>query len=144
MTLFETEIAIAAPAAQVWPILADVEQWPDWATSFASVTRLDDRPLGIGSRVRIKQPKLTAGEWTITDWQPGKNFTWEMRRAGVRVTGEHILIAEKNHCSFRQRLRFGGLLGMLSALMGRSLIKDYMAIEARGLKARCELGFGLD
>ena len=144
MTVFETEIAIAAPAAQVWPILADVEQWPDWAASFASVTRLDDKRLGIGSRVRIKQPKLSSGEWIITDWQPGKNFTWEMRRAGVSVTGEHILIADENHCSFRQRLRFGGLLGRLSALMGRSLIKDYMAIEAKGLQARCELAFGLD
>ncbi len=139
MTEFRSGADIAAPASHVWPILADVENWPQWAESFERIERLgNDVPLGVGARVTIKQPRLPAGEWTITEWKPGRSFKWEMRKTGLVTTGDHWLDDRGDACRFEQSLRFEGPVGKMAAFFSRSLIRRYMALEAEGLKAISE------
>lgn len=138
MVSLDSQIAIAAPASHVWPILADVERWPQWAESFTSVEALDDAPIGPGARFRIKQPKFPSGVWTIAEWHPGRSFAWSTRSIGMAALADHRLVDDGDGCVFRQRLDFEGAIGTLFARLRRGLIDDYLRIEAAGLKSASE------
>jgi uncharacterized protein YndB with AHSA1/START domain len=130
--------SIAAPAATAWRILADVERWPEWTPTVARVERLDDGPLGVGARVRIRQPKLFPAVWTITEWSPERNFTWAMRSPGVRVVADHAIRPGGSGCTVELRVGYGGILGGLVARLYGGLTERYMRMEADGLRAASE------
>lgn len=138
MRQLERTESIEAPVDQVWAVLSDIERWRDWTPSVVSIERLEPVPLGVGSRVRIEQPKLRPAIWTVTAWDPGSLFTWETAHPGIIVSGLHRITPTKKGCDVKFGLRFQGWLGDLAgSLMGR-LSERYMRWEAEGLKARCE------
>ena len=73
---FMATIDIAARAQLVYEVYTDVERWPEWAASVTSVERLDQGPLRVGSRARIKQPRLPTTVWEVTEVVAGRSFTW--------------------------------------------------------------------
>jgi uncharacterized membrane protein len=141
-------ISIEAPADSVWRVLADVERWPEWTSSMTSLERLDRAPLGVGSRVRIRQPRLRPATWTITDWVPGERFTWVMRAIGVRITAGHSIRPTAirptairptgRGCSVELGVRYEGFLAGIVRRYYGSLTEEYMKQEAEGLRSRCE------
>ena len=133
---------IAAPAETAWRVLADVERWPDWTPSVARVERLDTGPLGSGSRVRITQPKLRPGIWTITAWESGRSFTWIQRAPGLRIVADHSVGAGNRGSTLELRVRFEGILGGLVGRIYGALTERYMNLEADGLRSRCESAAG--
>jgi hypothetical protein len=70
---FVATIDIAAAAQLVYEVNTDVERWPEWA---ASVERLDQGPLRVGSRARIKQTRFPAMVWEVTQVVTGRSFSW--------------------------------------------------------------------
>ena len=135
---FQTNEPIRASIHHVWTVLADFERWPEWTSSITRIERLDSRPLGIGTRVRIQQPQLRPAIWVITGWAPGHSFTWEITAPGVRVAGSHILAPSEEGCLLTLTLNFHGWLGITAAYLKRQLTQRYMRLEAEGLKARSE------
>jgi len=138
MRNFIVRTAIAAPPQTVWPILADIERWPEWTASMQSVTLLDAGPLGAGSRVRVAQPKLRPAVFTITDWQPNRNFTWASSTPAVWATAGHLVEASATGCVVTLTLRFEGWAGGVAGWLMRGLVERYMAMEGEGLKQRSE------
>lgn len=140
MIAFTVTRPIAAPARDVWPVLADIERWPDWTPTIARVEKLGHEPLGVGSRLAVEQPKLRRTVWTITDWAPGRGFTWTSRVPGLLSTAEHVLTPAGEGCTLSLVFRFEGILrGVIARLYG-GLVQRYMEREADGLKERCERG----
>lgn len=138
MPSFERDVHIDAPADRVWQVLADVEQWPTWTTSMEKVRLRGAPPAGPGAIVDIKQPKLAASTWRITDWQPGAGFAWTSGTLGMRSTAYHTIESCAEGCVVRLRLTIDGwMAGIATHLFGR-LIGKYMEAEANGLRARCE------
>src|SRR5688500_15404507 len=90
---FEASIEVGAPAQHVFDVYSDVERWPEWTDSVTSVKRLDAGPLRVGSRARIRQPRLPTAEWHVVDLVPGRSFSWTARGPGVRTTGAHVVDA---------------------------------------------------
>ena len=133
------EIEIEAPAERVWPVIEDVERWPEWTSSMTSVEIVGGGPFAEGTQAKVKQPKLPAAVWTVTRHDPPRSFRWEATSVGLRSMGDHAVRPAGEARSvatltFEQR----GPLGALTGLLFGRLIRRYVDIEAEGLKRRSE------
>jgi uncharacterized membrane protein len=137
---FEATIEVAAPAPQVFDVYSDVERWPEWTSSVTSVERLDEGPLRVGARTRIRQPRLPVAVWEVTDLVPGQSFTWIARGPGIVTTGRHVVGPGTTdlRVTVTAALDQEGLVGSLVGLLTKRLTNRYLETEVRGLKARCE------
>jgi len=135
----EVSIDILAPPARVWAVVIDVDRWPEWTPTTRSVERLDAAPLHFGSRTRVRQPKLLPAVWQVTQLdQEHGIFIWRSRSPGVVVAAGHHVEATTTGCRVTLALAFSGFLGPLMAHLFRKLNQRYLALEANGLKSRCE------
>src|SRR5262249_1671003 len=87
----EISVNIDRTPQAVWAVLMNLERWPEWTRSISAVERLDQSAFGVGSRVRVQQPKLKALMWQVSEFQPGRRFTWEARSAGIYVVATHAI-----------------------------------------------------
>jgi uncharacterized membrane protein len=130
-------ITIDAPIDVVWSVFTDVERWPTWASSFTSV-ELINGPMRLGAKARIRQPGLPTVIWEVTTWEPGRSWTWTATSPGARTEASHVLTRVGDTTVAEQTITPSGPIGRLAAFMWRSLTRRYLAIEAAGLKQRCE------
>ncbi|OIV39063.1 hypothetical protein BIV57_02210 [Mangrovactinospora gilvigrisea] len=137
----EASVEIDAPAATVWRVLTQVEHAPEWTPSMRSVRREDaDAPLAVGSSARVKQPRLPAAVWRVTELDEGHAFTWESRAGGVVTVAGHEISAKEpaGPVVVRLTIRQSGPLAGAARLFYGPMIQRYITAEAAGLKARCE------
>jgi hypothetical protein len=105
-----------------------------------SVQRIDRGPFAVGSCARVKQPKLSAAVWQVTELQDGRNFTWVTRTPGLVMKAGHVI--EPKGSGSRVELSFE-LSGLMSPIVSRfygGMIERYVATESQGLKQRSEAG----
>jgi hypothetical protein len=76
--------------------------------------------------------------WQLTELDEGRSSTLVTRGPGVRVTARHWVEAIEGGSRATLSLRFSGPLGPLVARLTRGLNERYLALEAKGLKARSE------
>lgn len=130
---------IAAPAEQVWAVLADVLRWPQWLPTVTAVQPLGAPALAEGARFRIVQPRLSPAVWSVVAVSPRSHFDWESRKPGLRVLATHEIrpvSAEVTH--LRLGLGFSGPLAGLARLVAGRLSRQYLEREAAALKQRAE------
>src|SRR5271166_4994448 len=138
MADFRITVAIQAPPERVLAVLCDVERWPEWTSTMTSVRRMDGGPFAVGSRARVRQPKLLPAVWQVTELDPKKSFTWVTRSPGVQIKAGHWVEADGAGSKVTLSLQFSGLLGTLAARVYGDLSERYLATEAKGLSKRCE------
>jgi uncharacterized membrane protein len=138
MNDFSTSVDIEAPPDRVWQVLRDVERWPEWTSSVTSVKPVDPGPFDVGTRVVIRQPKLRPARWRVTELHEGAGFTWVNHSPGVHVVARHQIEPTASGSRVRLSLQFTGPLAPLITRLTRGLNERYLALEARGLKARSE------
>jgi uncharacterized membrane protein len=143
MREFRSEQSIHASAHRVWDVLANVTQWPKWTPSVSRVELLTPGPLGIGSRVKIYQPKLRPAVWSVTIWEPQHRFQWRSGGVGIRVSGDHHIESVGDGCVARLSVCFEGLASSLLARLYGRLTDEYIKLEATGLKREAEHCAGL-
>ena len=136
MTDFSITVNIAAPPDRVWAVMADVERWSEWTPTITQIQRLERGPLVVGSRARVRQPKLPSAVWQVSELLEGRSFTWVSRSPGVLVTATHSVEPTVQGTRATLSLRFSGLFGPLIARLTRGLNERYLALEAKGLKER--------
>ncbi|BBX66078.1 hypothetical protein MSAS_52520 [Mycobacterium saskatchewanense] len=135
----DDSVEIDAPATLVWEVFTDVERWPQWTASVTSLAAVDGPGLAVGKRFAIKQPRMPKLVWTVTAIDPGTSWTWEVRSPGASTSARHQVISQPGGRTLvTQRLDQGGPVGGLVGRLTSAMTKRYLAMEARGLKARSE------
>ncbi|MEQ7010275.1 SRPBCC family protein [Actinopolymorpha sp. B17G11] len=128
-----------APVEVVWQVLSDVEAMPRWTPSMTRVRIAGGRPLGLGSRVRIRQPKLLPATWTVHDWRPVGGFAWHSRTTGVHTIATHrILPAGGRRSELTLSIEMRGAFARPMWRMVAGTIRRYVDLELAGLAEAAE------
>jgi uncharacterized membrane protein len=136
---FEQSIDIDARQQRVWDVLSNLEAWPQRIETVDIVELLTPAPVGEGSRVRLKQPKLPEGTWEITVWDAPSYFEFRQQSGGVtNVAGHRVEALEEGRSRLTLTLDMRGLLVPVVAPFYKGLTNRYMTIEAQGMKRAAE------
>ncbi|MGZ8474752.1 MAG: SRPBCC family protein [Candidatus Limnocylindria bacterium] len=136
---FEQSIDIDARQQRVWDVLSDLEAWPQRIETVDAVELLTPTPVGEGSRVRLRQPKLGEGIWEVTVWDAPTYFEFRQQSGGVtNVAGHRVEALEEGRSRLTLTLEMRGLLVPVVALFFKGLTNRYMTIEAQGMKRAAE------
>jgi uncharacterized membrane protein len=133
---FETTRHIDSPTQPVWEVLFDVAHWPEWTPTIDGVERLDDGPFQVGSRARVRQPRLPQALWEVTEVEDGRSFTWVAQGPGMKTIARHEVVADADGATVRLSIEQTGPMGALAALMWRRLTQRYIELEAESLDKR--------
>jgi hypothetical protein len=134
--IFETSRHIASPPPPVAEVLFDVARWPEWTPTIADVERLDDGEFGVGSRARVRQPRLPKALWEVTEVVDGRSFTWEARGPGLRTVARHEVVPDGDGSRVTLSIEQSGPMGAVAALVWRGLTQHYIELEAESLDRR--------
>ena len=134
--LFETTRHIDAPTQPVWEVLFDVARWPEWTPTIDDVERLDPGPFRVGSRARIRQPRLPRAVWEVTEVVDGRSFTWEAKGPGMKTIGRHEVVPDAGGSKLILSIEQTGPMGAVAAVMWRRLTQRYIELEAESLDQR--------
>jgi uncharacterized membrane protein len=124
---------------QVWKSFTAVEDWPTWTKSITTVRWLDDGPMRVGKRARVKQPSVPTMVWQVTDVQDNAEFTWANHSLGCTTIARHK-VWPNDDGTVRITLeieRTGPTAWLVDAVSAR-LTKRYLVMEAAGHKAASE------
>jgi len=135
---FSISVDVQAPPSTVWAVMSDVERWHEWTTSITSVTRFDPGPLAIGARAHVRQPKVRPADFIVTEFEPGRQFTWVTHSPGIMATAHHSVESIPGGTRARLSVQYDGLLAAPIAWLFGRLTNEYLALEATGLKKRSE------
>ncbi len=135
---FEQSIDIDARQQRVWEVLSDLEAWPQRIETVDVVELLTPAPVGEGSRVRLKQPKLPEGTWEVTVWDAPSYFEFRQKSGGVTaVAGHRVEALEEGRSRLTLTLDMRGPL-VVVAVFYKGLTNRYMTVEAQGMKRAAE------
>ena len=130
---------IRAEIDRVWAMLIDIERWSEWTRSIAKVERLDHGEFGVGCRARVHQPRIPVAIWTVTEFEPARSFTWVSAAFGINSIAAHRLEPRGDGTvSLTLSLAQSGWLAWLVRSRAEKIAREYLAMEAQGLKRRCE------
>ena len=136
---FEKSIDIDAPRQRVWDVLSAIEAWPQRIQTVDTVELLTPAPIGTGSRVRLRQPKLPEGTWEITVWDPPSYFEWTQKESGTTsVAGHGVEALGEGRARLTLTLDMRGFLIPIIAMFYKKLTNRYMNLEAEGMKRAAE------
>ena len=134
---FQISVDIGAPPDVVWAVMEDGERWHEWTPSVRSI-RILDKPLRVGSRALIRQPRFPPAMWTVIALEPGRGFTWKSGLPGMWVHAHHTVEPIAAGTRATLRLSYEGALARLVGRLTRGITNRYLEFEARGLKKRSE------
>ncbi|WDZ86525.1 SRPBCC family protein [Micromonospora cathayae] len=133
-------VELVQPVETVVRVLTDVAGWPRWNASVAWLERPGTGPLTVGETIRLKQHRLPANTWTVTQVD-GSGFTWTATSTGVRTTGDHrVRPAGAGRVEVSLALTMDGPMARFTTLLGARLIRRYLDLEAEGLRRETDRG----
>jgi hypothetical protein len=139
MPVIQRTVEIAARPETVWTVMTDVVRWPEWTSSVTGVELMDGPPLIVGSRVRVRQPRLPTAVWVVTAMEAERYFEWRNAAPGLASTGGHrIERISGERVRVLLSLDWKGWLAPLINLICGGLSRRYVQTEAEGLKRRAE------
>lgn len=129
--MIRAESTTETDGQRLWELVGDIERWPQLLPTVSSVNPLDDRSTcGIGSRFEVRQPGLAKAVWEVTQWQPGRRFTWAARSIGVLTTATHEVSADGSGARLTLTLDWSGPLAPLVRRVYGRRVATMVELEA--------------
>lgn len=128
---------ISSGLDRVWAAVVDYESRPNWSSRVKEARRLDDGPLKIGSRVRLRvgRNRFTA---TVVELRERQWLAVMVKGPGFRVTHSYSLGPDGDDTLLTLTAAYGGAVGRLAArLFRRSVVRD-LVDEIEAIKAAAE------
>jgi len=134
----EHHITADATPEQVWAVLSDLDAWPEWLPTVVHLEREHpETPHGVGAGYLLNQPRLASARWVITDWKPGRGFTWTSSGSLVSTTATHELSATPSGgTEIELGIEWSGPLSKPLGLLARRPSRRHLEEEADALVAR--------
>ena len=117
-------------------MLSDVAGWPQWTPTIVRVERLDQGPFQVGSRAKVRQPRLPHAVWEVTEVVDGRSFTWEAKGPGMKTIARHDVVADSTGSTVTLSIEQAGPTGGFAAMAWRRLTQRYIELEAESLDTR--------
>jgi hypothetical protein len=102
--------------------------------SITRVERVDGAPLAAGARVRIKQPRMAAMTWQVTEFEAGRSFAWQAVNPGILTVGTHEIRKTGTGTEVTLGIHHSGPLAPIIGLLTAARTRRYVGMEAAGLK----------
>ena len=140
----EHRIGIQAPAETIWPMIADIEGWPNWNPLYiraegklAFDSRLTLEVAIPGQKPRIIKP-------VITDWTPNEQIIWRLSMFGGMLRSTRYIeiesLGEESSIFSNGEIFEGSLLWLLTKAQ-RKAIKAGFAAFSEAVRDRVEAGW---
>ena len=133
---------IAATVEQVWEVITDLENAPQWVPDLLSVRRIDSGPLGVGSQfeqVMNVQGRKVEMIVTIEELDAPRVIMHSGNGGSVKIGGRATLSETPDGCSVTNEwtLELSGLLKLASPIAG-NWTQNNIEESMRRLRARFE------
>lgn len=131
----------AAPD-RVWAVLSDLDAWPHWLPTVTRVEREDPVVApGVGAAYVVEQPRLPRTRWEVTEWVPGRSFTWTSSSPGVTSTATHELVpTATGGTEIVLAITWTGPASRILGLLYGRLTRRYLETETAALSERAAAG----
>lgn len=98
MRFVHTTIEAAAPAAAVWDVLVDLDQWPGWGPTVRAA-ELDGggRRLRAAARGTVTTAVGVSVPFVVTRWVAGARWSWDV--AGMPATSHSVQPLGADRCA---------------------------------------------
>jgi ribosome-associated toxin RatA of RatAB toxin-antitoxin module len=136
--IWQNTLEISAPFERLWELTVDVARWSDFMPTMQWLRPLEDGPLQIGSKVRVKQPAQLPLVWTVSELQPPSRFVWQSRLGPWRLTATHQISPTSSGCSNHLQFEFSGPFSEVIGLLLSPAMNWALATENRCFKKRAE------
>ncbi|UCH87468.1 MAG: SRPBCC family protein [Dehalococcoidia bacterium] len=115
MPAVERSIIINVPTERVWEAFVNLGEWPVWNHHMREVQLLTDVPLSMDSRACIVLKTGLSSTWEVTEFSPGRSFTWDASIFGSRMSFAHMVEPVSGDSRVVFRIEAAGLTGLVAA-----------------------------
>lgn len=138
MLAVERSIVINVPAEHVWEAFVNLGDWPVWNHHMREVRLLTDVPLSMDSRARIVLKTRLSSTWEVTEFSPGRSFTWDASLFGSRLSFAHVVEPVNGGSRVVLRIEAAGLTALAASLVLRFSYGHFLNRSLQRLKESLE------
>jgi len=138
MPAVERSIVINVPTERIWEAFVNLGSWPVWNPHMREVRLLTEVPLAMGSRARIVLKIGLSSTWEVTEFSPGRSFTWDASLPGSRLSFAHVVQPVNGGSRVVLRIEASGLTALPATPILRFLYARNLNRSLRRLKHSLE------
>ena len=138
MPAVERSIVINVPTERIWEAFVNLGSWPVWNPHMREVRLLTEVPLAMGSRARIVLKIGLSSTWEVTEFSPGRSFTWDASLLGSRLSFAHVVEPVNGGSRVVLRIEAAGLTALVASLVLHFSYSRFLNRSLRRLKESLE------
>jgi Polyketide cyclase / dehydrase and lipid transport len=128
----------SAPVETVWGILADVKNWNAWTPTILEITLLSGGGLRVGARYLVNQPGLKPAIYEVIRCVQNEAFAWVQKLPGGQLIADHRIASRDGATEVELSFASEGLSAHLACALFSKKLRQFVAMEARCLRQKCE------